>query len=162
MAASDDEGHIHQQRLIGLLAAIRGWNLVLAFSIADGCDPLRWYFEQVAGKVDSQFTAANILCVFAALKPGETSRVHPGIETDRGHKGEQSFPPPARITALAPRATSRGSNASFAKRVYDQRIDPEGGKFCLDLITVGGGAGKALPAQRIGQRRQCAVIADAC
>jgi hypothetical protein len=44
----------------------------------------------------------------------------------------------------------RARNASFAKGVNNQRIDPEDGKFRLDLIAVRGGAGKTLPAQRIG------------
>jgi hypothetical protein len=61
------KGTCNQQRLAALLAAVRDWNLFLAFNIIDGCtegkgrDPLRWFFEQVAGKIDSQFTAADIL-----------------------------------------------------------------------------------------------------
>lgn len=61
------KGTFNQQRLRALLAAIRDWDLFLAFNIVDGCtegkgrEPLRWFFEQVAGKVDSQFTAADIL-----------------------------------------------------------------------------------------------------
>jgi hypothetical protein len=57
----------NQQRLAALLTAIRDWNLFLAFNIVDGStegkgrEPLRWLFDQVAGKVDSQFTAADIL-----------------------------------------------------------------------------------------------------
>jgi hypothetical protein len=61
------KGTLNRQRLTTLLAAIRDWNLFLAFNIVDGCtegkgrEPLRWFFEQVAGKVESQFTAADIL-----------------------------------------------------------------------------------------------------
>jgi hypothetical protein len=61
------KGKFNQARLIALLAEIRDWNLFLAFNIVDGCtegkgrEPLRWLFEQVAGKVESQFTAADIL-----------------------------------------------------------------------------------------------------
>jgi len=42
-------------------------NLFLAFTIVDGCtegkgrEPLQWLFEQVAGKVASKFTTADIL-----------------------------------------------------------------------------------------------------
>jgi len=60
------KGKFNQQRLTALLVAIRDWNLFLAFNIIDGCTegkgraPLRWFFEQVAGKVRSNFTAADI------------------------------------------------------------------------------------------------------
>jgi hypothetical protein len=61
------KGKFNQERLVTLFAEIRDWNLFLAFSIVDGCtggkgrEPLRWLFEQVSGKVESQFTAADIL-----------------------------------------------------------------------------------------------------
>jgi hypothetical protein len=61
------KGKFNQQRLAALLTGIRDWNLFLAFNIVDGCtegkgrEPLRWLFAQVAGKVASQFTAADIL-----------------------------------------------------------------------------------------------------
>jgi hypothetical protein len=61
------KGTFNRQRLTTLLASIRDWNLFLAFNIVDGHtegkgrEPLRWFFEQVAGKVESQFTAADIL-----------------------------------------------------------------------------------------------------
>jgi hypothetical protein len=60
------KGKFNQQRLTALLASIRDWNLFLAFNIVDGCtegkgrEPLRWFFEQVAGKVESNFTAADL------------------------------------------------------------------------------------------------------
>jgi hypothetical protein len=46
---------------------IRDWNLFLAFSIIDGCtagktrEPLHWWFREVAGKVESRFTADDII-----------------------------------------------------------------------------------------------------
>jgi len=61
------KGKFNQARLAELLAAIDDWNLFLAFNIADGCtegkgrEPLRWLFQQVAGKVESKFTEADIL-----------------------------------------------------------------------------------------------------
>jgi hypothetical protein len=61
------KGKFNQERLTALLAEIHDWNLFLAFNIVDGCtegkgrEPLRWLFEQVAGKVEAQFTAADIL-----------------------------------------------------------------------------------------------------
>jgi hypothetical protein len=61
------KGKFNQERLTALLAGIRDWNLFLAFNIVDGCtegkgrEPLRWFFEQVTGKVESKFSAADIL-----------------------------------------------------------------------------------------------------
>ena len=60
-------GKVNQERLSTLLASIRDWNLFLAFNIVDGCtegkdrDALRWFFRQVAGKVEATFTEADIL-----------------------------------------------------------------------------------------------------
>jgi len=57
----------NQQRFAALLSNIKDWNLFLAFTIVDGCtagkerEPLRWLFDQVAGRVESTFTAADIL-----------------------------------------------------------------------------------------------------
>ena len=57
----------NQERLTALLTAIDDWNLFLAFNIVDGCtegkgrEPLRWLFQQVAGRVQSQFTESDIL-----------------------------------------------------------------------------------------------------
>jgi len=56
-----------KERFGALLAAIRDWNLFLAFNIIDGCTPgksrdsLRWLFAEVAGKVESDFTEADVL-----------------------------------------------------------------------------------------------------
>lgn len=60
-------GKFNQERLTTLLTNIRDWNLFLAFNIVDGCtegkdrDPLRWLFQQIAGKVESSFTESDIL-----------------------------------------------------------------------------------------------------
>jgi hypothetical protein len=49
------------------LNAIGDWNLFLAFNIIDGCtagksrQPLIWLFHEVAGKVESKFTALDII-----------------------------------------------------------------------------------------------------
>jgi hypothetical protein len=59
-------GKVDQSRLTVLLSAIRDWNLFLAFCIVDGCtegkgrEPLRWWFQQVSGRVQSKFTEADI------------------------------------------------------------------------------------------------------
>ena len=56
-----------QRRFDALLAAIRDWNVFLAFLIVDGCtagkkrDPLHWFFAEVAGRVESCFAAGDIL-----------------------------------------------------------------------------------------------------
>src|SRR5215813_5588550 len=60
-------GKFNQERLTRLVTSIRDWNLFLAFNIIDGCtegkerDPLRWLFRQVANRVESNFTEADIL-----------------------------------------------------------------------------------------------------
>jgi len=54
-------------RFSALLKAIRDGNLFLAFNIIDGCtpgksrDPLFWLFHELAGKVESHFTALDII-----------------------------------------------------------------------------------------------------
>lgn len=61
------KGHIDSGRLDLLLIRICNWNLFLAFCIIDGCtqgkprDRLRWFFQQVSGRVDSRFTEADLL-----------------------------------------------------------------------------------------------------
>jgi hypothetical protein len=61
------KGRCNEERLTTLLTSIRDWNLFLAFNIVDGCtegkqrDPLRWLFRQVAQRVESTFTEADIL-----------------------------------------------------------------------------------------------------
>lgn len=61
------KGELNQERMTALLNGIRDWDLFLAFLIVDGCtegksrEPLRWFFQQVAGRVQSQFTEADIL-----------------------------------------------------------------------------------------------------
>lgn len=61
------KGKYNQDRLNALLAAICDWNLFLAFNIIDGCtagksrEPLHWLFREVESKVESNFTAADII-----------------------------------------------------------------------------------------------------
>jgi hypothetical protein len=61
------KGHYNRQRFEALLAAIKDWNLFLAFNVIDGCTtgksraPLCWLFGEVAGKVTTSFTAADVL-----------------------------------------------------------------------------------------------------
>jgi len=61
------KARFNQERLSALVTNVRDWNLFLAFNIVDGCttgksrEPLRWLFQQLAGKVDSSFTEADIL-----------------------------------------------------------------------------------------------------
>jgi hypothetical protein len=63
----ENKGKWSQDRFHALLKAIRDWNLFLAFAIIDGCTPgksresLHWLFREVAGKVESKFTAADII-----------------------------------------------------------------------------------------------------
>lgn len=60
-------GELNQERFAALLQKIRDWDLFLAFLIIDGCTkgknraPLYWFFEQVAGKVNSRITKEDIL-----------------------------------------------------------------------------------------------------
>ena len=63
----ETKGRYNRDRFEVLLRAIRDWNLFLAFNIIDGCtgsksrDPLYWLFGEVAGRVDSRFTAEGIV-----------------------------------------------------------------------------------------------------
>jgi hypothetical protein len=63
----ETKGNYNQERFNALLTAIRDWNLFLAFNIIDGCTPgksrapLYWFMGEVAGKVQSEFTAADII-----------------------------------------------------------------------------------------------------
>jgi hypothetical protein len=63
----EHRGSCDPQRFAALLSAISDWNLFLAFNIIDGCtagksrDTLRWLFREVAGKVQSKFTDADII-----------------------------------------------------------------------------------------------------
>ena len=61
-------GHgFNRARFDTLLATIRDWDLFLAFLIVDGStagksrEPLHWFFGEVAGRVPSRLTAADIL-----------------------------------------------------------------------------------------------------
>jgi hypothetical protein len=60
-------GTYNAVRMQALLAAVRDWNLFLAFNLVDGCtagktrEPLRWLFRELVGKVNSSFTEADII-----------------------------------------------------------------------------------------------------
>lgn len=64
----ESKGTYSQQRMAALLSNIKDWNLFLAFNIIDGCtegksrEPLRWLFKELKGKVNSNFTASDIIC----------------------------------------------------------------------------------------------------
>jgi hypothetical protein len=55
-------GTYDETRLARLLENIKDWNLFLSFVIIDGCtdgksrEPLRWFFGEIVGKVQSTFT----------------------------------------------------------------------------------------------------------
>ena len=59
--------HYDQARFDTLLATIHDWDLFLAFLIVDGCtagksrEPLHWFFQEIAGRVQAEFTEADIL-----------------------------------------------------------------------------------------------------
>lgn len=63
----ETKGKYNQDRFNALLEAIHDWNLFLAFNIIDGCtpgksrEPLYWLFRETADRVESQFTAADII-----------------------------------------------------------------------------------------------------
>lgn len=63
----ESKGKYNQARFDALLNVVRDWNLFLAFNIIDGCtagksrEPLQWLFQEVAGRVESDFTAADII-----------------------------------------------------------------------------------------------------
>jgi len=63
----ETKGKYNQERFNILIAAIKDWNLFLAFNIIDGCtegksrEPLRWLFREIEGRVASSFTAADII-----------------------------------------------------------------------------------------------------
>ncbi len=65
--AESKKGRYNQERFDALLRNITDWNLFLAFNIIDGCtkgksrEPLVWLFKEVDGKVDTSFTAADII-----------------------------------------------------------------------------------------------------
>jgi hypothetical protein len=57
----------NRERFNALLSNIKDWDLFLAFLIIDGCtagkprDPLRRFFSQIDSKVETRFSAADIL-----------------------------------------------------------------------------------------------------
>ena len=60
---AEKKGACDAVRFNRLLAAIRDWNLFLAFAIIDGCtagksrEPLHWLFRQVGNRVQTRFMA---------------------------------------------------------------------------------------------------------
>jgi hypothetical protein len=63
----EHKGNYSAARFDALLRTIHDWNLFLAFNIIDGStegksrEPLRWWFNELAGKVESRFTSDDIL-----------------------------------------------------------------------------------------------------
>jgi hypothetical protein len=61
------KGRYDLHRFAALLGAIHDWNLFLAFMVVDGCtagksrEPLHWFLREVAGKVETRFTQADVL-----------------------------------------------------------------------------------------------------
>lgn len=61
------KGRHSAERLDRLMGAIADWNLFLAFNIIDGCTsgksraPLKWWFAEVAGRVQSAFGIEDLL-----------------------------------------------------------------------------------------------------
>ena len=61
------KGTPNPERFRRLLDSIYDWQLVALFQIVDGCtegksrEPLRWFFAEIAGKVDTVVGAADIL-----------------------------------------------------------------------------------------------------
>ncbi|MFQ5931351.1 MAG: hypothetical protein ACE5MM_02980, partial [Nitrospiraceae bacterium] len=61
------KGRYSEDRFTSLLQAITNWHVFLAFTVIDGCtdgksrEPLRWFLKEIAGKVESTITAADIL-----------------------------------------------------------------------------------------------------
>ncbi len=61
------KGKVNQERFARLLRSIQNWSLFLAFNIIDGCtegksrEPLAWFFHELNGKVESSFSAADML-----------------------------------------------------------------------------------------------------
>ena len=67
------KGSCNQQRWATLLQAIGDWDLFLAFLIIDGCTkgksraPLKWFFEELKGKIASRFSESDILPLEGSL-----------------------------------------------------------------------------------------------
>lgn len=64
----EQHGRLNRERFDALFAAIRDWDLFLAFLLVDGCtagksrEPLRWFFGQAAGRgIKSSVTTTDIL-----------------------------------------------------------------------------------------------------
>jgi hypothetical protein len=63
----ESTGKLDLKRTETLFDVIKDWNVFLAFILVDGCtegksrEPLRWWFQQVSGRVQCRFTEADIL-----------------------------------------------------------------------------------------------------
>jgi hypothetical protein len=63
----ESKGKYNQDRFQAMVGAIHDWNLFLAFNIIDGCTsgksrlPLDWLFREIHGRVESEFTEADII-----------------------------------------------------------------------------------------------------
>lgn len=61
------KGTYDHQRFGRLLETVDDWDVFLAFNIVDGCtagksrEPLRWLFGELAGRVESKFSEADII-----------------------------------------------------------------------------------------------------
>ncbi len=61
------KGSYNRNRFDDLLKTINDWDVFVAFQLIDGCtagksrDPLRWLFTELEGRVDTRFSAADIL-----------------------------------------------------------------------------------------------------
>jgi hypothetical protein len=61
------KGKCNPDRFAALLGSIQDWNLFSAFNIIDGCTdgkdrgPLTWFFKEIDGRVESSFSAEDIL-----------------------------------------------------------------------------------------------------
>lgn len=65
--AQSKNGKYNGDRLDQLIDGIQDWNLFLAFNLIDSCtagksrEPIRWWFAELAGRVQSRFGVADIL-----------------------------------------------------------------------------------------------------
>jgi hypothetical protein len=61
------KGTYNRQRMDALISVVKDWDLFLTFNIVDGCtegksrDPLYWLFDELADKVSSNVTSADII-----------------------------------------------------------------------------------------------------
>lgn len=73
------KGACNPQRFESLVDAISDWSLFCAFCIIDGCTagksraPLQWLFAELPGRVQSRFSAANIIPAVAVEDSQDTA-----------------------------------------------------------------------------------------